>query len=126
MDRRVWLAECQEAVIATYDAAAPAYDEHESPSDMQREWVARAAGLIPAGGTVLDALCGTGKYFPVVAVAGHRIVGVDQSAGMLAQARARRGKGCCGGRAPWGQDAVGARGCCGRAGPPRASVRSER
>jgi 2-polyprenyl-3-methyl-5-hydroxy-6-metoxy-1,4-benzoquinol methylase len=56
---------------------------------MQREWVARAVGLIPSGGTVLDAPCGTGRYFPVLAAAGHRVVGVDQSAGMLAQARAR-------------------------------------
>jgi SAM-dependent methyltransferase len=38
---------------------------------------------------VLDAPCGTGKYFPLVAAAGHRVVGADQSAGMLAQARAR-------------------------------------
>jgi len=56
---------------------------------MQREWVARALRLIPPGGTVLDAPCGTGKYFPVLAAAGHPVVGADQSAGMLAQARAR-------------------------------------
>jgi ubiquinone/menaquinone biosynthesis C-methylase UbiE len=89
MDRLVWLAERRAAVIAAYDAEAPAYDEHEYPSDVQREWVARALRLIPPGGTVLDAPCGTGKYFPLVAAAGHRVVGVDQSAGMLAQARAR-------------------------------------
>ena len=89
MDRRVWLAERQQAVIASYDAEAPTYDEHEYPSDMQREWVARALRLIPPGGTVLDAPCGTGKYFPVLAAAGHPVVGADQSAGMLAQARAR-------------------------------------
>src|SRR5262249_31176781 len=41
------------------------------------------------GGTVLDGPCGTGKYFPVLAAAGHPVVGADQSAGMLAQARAR-------------------------------------
>jgi len=89
MDRRVWLAERRQAVIASYDAEAPTYDEHEYPSDMQREWVARALRLIPPGGTVLDAPCGTGKYFPVLAAAGHPVVGADQSAGMLAQARAR-------------------------------------
>jgi cyclopropane fatty-acyl-phospholipid synthase-like methyltransferase len=89
MDRRVWLAERQAAVIAGYDAEAPTYDEHEYPSDMQLEWVARALRLIPPGGTVLDAPCGTGKYFPMVAAAGHRVAGVDQSAGMLAQAGSR-------------------------------------
>jgi ubiquinone/menaquinone biosynthesis C-methylase UbiE len=89
MDRREWLAERQAAVVAAYDVGAPAYDQHEYPSDMQREWVARALDLIPPGGAVLDAPCGTGKYFALVAAAGHRVAGVDQSAGMLAQARRR-------------------------------------
>jgi ubiquinone/menaquinone biosynthesis C-methylase UbiE len=89
MERREWLAERRVAVIAAYDADAPVYDQHAYPSDMQREWVARTLELIPPGGMVLDAPCGTGKYFPVVAAAGHRVVGVDQSAGMLAQAQAR-------------------------------------
>jgi len=31
----------------------------------------------------------TGKYFPMLAAAGHRVAGADQSAGMLARARAR-------------------------------------
>jgi SAM-dependent methyltransferase len=56
---------------------------------MQREWVTRVLGLIPPGGTVLDAPCGTGKYFAMLAAAGHRVAGADQSAGMLARARAR-------------------------------------
>jgi 2-polyprenyl-3-methyl-5-hydroxy-6-metoxy-1,4-benzoquinol methylase len=89
MDRQAWLAERRAAVVASYDADAPAYDEHEYPSDLQREWVARALGLIRPGGMVLDAPCGTGKYFPVVAAAGHQVAGADQSAGMLAQARER-------------------------------------
>jgi cyclopropane fatty-acyl-phospholipid synthase-like methyltransferase len=89
MDRQAWLAERRAAVVASYDAEAPTYDEHEYPSDLQREWVARALGLIQPGGIVLDAPCGTGKYFPVVAAAGHQVAGVDQSAGMLDQARER-------------------------------------
>ena len=44
---------------------------------------------MPPGGTVLDAPCGTGKYFPMLAAAGVRVAGADQSAGMLAKARAR-------------------------------------
>jgi cyclopropane fatty-acyl-phospholipid synthase-like methyltransferase len=38
---------------------------------------------------VLDAPCGTGRYFPLVAAAGHRVVGIDQSANMLAEAQRR-------------------------------------
>lgn len=89
MDRQTWLAERRAAVVAVYDAEAPAYDEHEYPADVQREWVARVLRLIPPGGIVLDAPCGTGRYFPVIAAAGCRVAGADQSAGMLAQARAR-------------------------------------
>jgi hypothetical protein len=68
MDRQAWLAERRSAVVAVYDALASAYDKHEYPSDLQREWVAR---VLP-GGIVLDAPCGTGKYFPMVVAAGHQ------------------------------------------------------
>jgi SAM-dependent methyltransferase len=89
MDRQVWLAERRAAVVAAYDREAPSYDEHEYPWDTQREWVTRLLRSSPPGGTVLDAPCGTGKYFPMAAAAGLRVAGVDQAAGMLAQARAR-------------------------------------
>ena len=89
MDRHEWLTQRRSAVVASYDGGAATYDLHEYPSDLQQEWVARALSMIPAGGYVLDAPCGTGKYFPVVAAAGHQVVGIDQSAGMLAEADAR-------------------------------------
>jgi 2-polyprenyl-3-methyl-5-hydroxy-6-metoxy-1,4-benzoquinol methylase len=89
MERQAWLAERQAALAAAYDAEAAAYDDERHPWDMQREWVVRVLGLVPPGGTVLDAPCGTGKYFPTLAAAGHRVAGADQSAGMLARARAR-------------------------------------
>ena len=78
MERREWLAERRAAVIAAYDAGAPAYDQHDYPWDLQRECVTRTLDLIPPGGTVLDAPCGTGRYFALVAAAGHRVAGVDQ------------------------------------------------
>ena len=89
MERQKWLAERRAALVAAYDAEAVTYDDQRHPWDMQREWVARVLGLIPPGGTVLDAPCGTGKYFAMLAAAGHRVAGADQSAGMLARARAR-------------------------------------
>ena len=89
MERQKWLAERRAALAAAYDAEAAAYDDERHPWDMQRDWVARVLGLIPPGGTVLDAPCGTGKYFPMLAAAGVRVAGADQSAGMLARARAR-------------------------------------
>ncbi|MGO9198894.1 MAG: class I SAM-dependent DNA methyltransferase [Acidimicrobiales bacterium] len=89
MDRQAWLAERRAAVVASYDAEAPTYDDNPYPLETQLEWVARLLDSCPADGVVLDAPCGTGKYFSVVAAAGHRLVGVDQSAGMLAKARAQ-------------------------------------
>ena len=89
MDRQAWLAERRAAVVADYDAEAPTYDMNLYPAGTQETWVARLLGMIPAGSTVLDAPCGTGRYFPLIAGAGMRVIGVDQSAGMLAQARAR-------------------------------------
>ena len=38
---------------------------------------------------MLDAACGTGRYFAMVLDSGRRVVGTDQSTGMLARARAR-------------------------------------
>jgi cyclopropane fatty-acyl-phospholipid synthase-like methyltransferase len=89
MERQVWLAERRAALVAGYDAEAATYDDEEYPWDMQREWVARVLRLIRPGATVLDAPCGTGKYFPMLAAAGVRVAGVDQSAGMLAKAQER-------------------------------------
>src|SRR6201987_5400829 len=89
MERLVWLAERRAALVAVYDAEAATYDDERHPWDMQREWVARVLGLIRPGGTVLDAPCGTGKYFPMLAAAGHQVAGADQSASMLARARTR-------------------------------------
>lgn len=89
MDREAWLAERRRAVVTSYDAEAPTYDQHEYPSDSQRSWVRRLLALCPPGAIVLDAPCGTGKYFPLVAAAGRRVAGIDQSEGMLDQARAR-------------------------------------
>jgi cyclopropane fatty-acyl-phospholipid synthase-like methyltransferase len=89
MNRATWLAQRRAAVVATYDDGAPEYDQLGYPADTQREWVIRLAQRLPVNSLVLDAPCGTGKYFPIVAAAGHRVVGVDQSAGMLEQARAR-------------------------------------
>jgi SAM-dependent methyltransferase len=90
MDRHEWLSERQADVTAVYDSLAPTYDQDPYPARAQQEWIGRLVDLVPPGGTVLDAPCGTGRYFPLVAAAGLTVAGVDQSAGMLAQARARR------------------------------------
>jgi SAM-dependent methyltransferase len=47
------------------------------------------AALLPNGGAVLDAGCGTGRVAARLAEQGYRTVGVDLDVGMLGQARRR-------------------------------------
>ncbi len=79
----------EQSVVAAYDAEAATYDRHPYPNRPQQAWVKRLLTLCPDHGIVLDAPCGTGRYFPLVAAAGHRVVGIDQSANMLAEAQRR-------------------------------------
>jgi SAM-dependent methyltransferase len=89
MDRRTWLDERRAAVRAQYDLEAPGYEADDYPHATQGAWVGRVLEACPPGGIVLDIPCGTGRYFAQVAASGRRVVGMDQSAGMLAQARAK-------------------------------------
>lgn len=89
MDRQTWLGQRRAVVLACYDQEAPTYDDHGYPTQSQQDWVARLLRACPAAAKILDAPCGTGRYFSMVAAAGHRVFGADQSAAMLAQARAR-------------------------------------
>jgi len=89
MDRAAWLSERRTAVEADYDHDAPSYDDDLYPVELHVAFVERLLATCPPGGVVLDAPCGTGRYFTQVAASGRRVVGADQSAGMLAQARAR-------------------------------------
>jgi cyclopropane fatty-acyl-phospholipid synthase-like methyltransferase len=88
--RRDWLAERRAAVVATYDLEAPTYDEHEYPTALQARFVGRLVDSCPVGGIVLDAPCGTGRYFAQVTEKGRRVFGIDQSSKMLEQARQKK------------------------------------
>ena len=88
-DRRAWLQERRTAVQTQYDAEAPEYEDDGYPTTSHRAFVRQLLDTCPPSGTVLDAPCGTGPYFEQVRATGRRVVGIDQSAGMLAQARAR-------------------------------------
>jgi SAM-dependent methyltransferase len=51
--------------------------------------VERFLTRLPPAGTVLDAACGTGKYFPMVLASGRSLLGVDNAAASLAIAAAK-------------------------------------
>jgi SAM-dependent methyltransferase len=91
VERDAWLAERRKATEERFDTVyAPTYDQDDSPmTPTHREFVTRLLRSCPSNGLVLDAACGTGKYFSMIRDAGCRIVGVDQSAGMLAVAHAK-------------------------------------
>jgi SAM-dependent methyltransferase len=90
MERATWLAERRAAVELDYTQDAPDYEAGNYPiSETHRAFVARVLEACPAQGVVLDVPCGTGRYFELVVATGRRVVGADQSRGMVEQARAR-------------------------------------
>ncbi len=88
-DRRAFIAERRRVSVHRFDTLhSPDYDEKWGAiTPSHAAFVARLSALIRPGGYVLDAACGTGKYWPALLTAGLRVTGADQSAGMLAQAR---------------------------------------
>jgi SAM-dependent methyltransferase len=92
LDRHEWLAQLRRAAELRYDQVhAPVYDQREWAviSPTHRRFVAALIDGCPPGGRVLDAACGTGKYFGMVLDAGRQVLGTDQSGGMLDRARAK-------------------------------------
>lgn len=55
---------------------------HGSPAPSP--WVQRWSQLVPAGGTVLDVACGSGRHLRWFAARGCRVTGIDRDAAALA------------------------------------------
>jgi SAM-dependent methyltransferase len=90
MDRRAWLDLQRLSAEERYDRLySPTYDDDSSITPTHRRFVQRVIESCPPGGAILDAPCGTGRYFEMVLAAGRNVVGIDQSAGMLSRARAK-------------------------------------
>jgi ubiquinone/menaquinone biosynthesis C-methylase UbiE len=71
-----------------YGRWAATYDATPNPLIRLEEPVVRALLAELAPGDALDAACGTGRHTAFLAARGHRVVGIDASAAMLAVARA--------------------------------------
>jgi SAM-dependent methyltransferase len=67
------------------------YDAHwgATTAPLHRHMVERFLDLCPAPARILDAACGTGKYWPLLLGRARTVVGIDQSWGMLQRARAK-------------------------------------
>jgi SAM-dependent methyltransferase len=90
MDRRGWLDAQRMSAEERYDRLySPTYDDDSPITPTHRQFVEKVIESCPRGGPILDAPCGTGRFFEMVRAAGRTVVGIDQSAGMLARARAK-------------------------------------
>lgn len=90
MERKAWIDERRRVTEERFDRDASTYDEHDVPiTPTHRRFVATLLERCAAGARILDAPCGTGKYFSMVLDAGCRVLGADQSSGMLEVARAK-------------------------------------
>lgn len=91
MERAEWLKQMRDKTEALYDQLSPEYwitfglYANETHQKYLRKFLARVA----PGSTLLSAACGAGRYDGLLLEAGHNVVGIDQSAGMLARARER-------------------------------------
>ncbi len=91
MDRSEWLKQMREIVESTYDRISPEYWVNFGfyENETQLEFLKKFMERVGKGGTILSAACGAGRYDGMLLEAGHRVIGIDQSAGMLERARER-------------------------------------
>lgn len=87
VDRRTWLRDVRRANERQEDALADIFDASWGEiDDAHRTYVEAFLARLPPGARVLDAACGTGKYFAMVLASGRSVVGVDHSGAYLARA----------------------------------------
>jgi ubiquinone/menaquinone biosynthesis C-methylase UbiE len=84
--------ETWDAFFNEFYLRAYADDERDADADVQAQAAARLAAC-PSGGELLDVPCGYGRHAIALARAGYRVVGVDRSRTLLAEARRRAGDG---------------------------------
>jgi SAM-dependent methyltransferase len=86
-DRTAWLPELRRVNERQEDALAGDFDAYWGEIEpLHHSFVGRFLSRLPPGGRVLDAACGTGKYFSMVLASGRRLLGVDHAGVLLAVA----------------------------------------
>jgi SAM-dependent methyltransferase len=91
MERDQWLKQMRAKTEAIYDHFAPLYwDKYGMHiSETHARFLLKFLGRVAPRGNVLSAGCGAGLYDGLLLEAGHSVVGIDLSAGMLARAKER-------------------------------------
>ncbi len=89
MERADWLKQMRSKAEELYDQFSPLYWVSFGfyENEAHRRYLQKFLGLVGQPGLILSAGCGAGRYDGFLLEAGHSVVGVDQSAGMLKQAR---------------------------------------
>lgn len=91
-DRTTWLKEKRRLTEKRMDTLwAPIYDQYWGVTidPTHEQFFQRFLKVCPHQANVLDAACGTGKYWALILDSGRTIFGVDQSQGMLSRAQAK-------------------------------------
>jgi SAM-dependent methyltransferase len=89
-DRGAWLRDLRRVNERQEDALADDFDALWGEIEPTHQaFVERFLSRLPPDGRVLDAACGTGKYFPMVLASGRRLLGVDHAGAYLAKAAAK-------------------------------------
>lgn len=87
-DRATWLLELRRENEVQEGALAPEYDTRWGQiGETHRAFVERFCAEMPVDGRVLDAACGTGKYFGAVLATGRSVLGADHTQAYLDRAR---------------------------------------
>lgn len=92
MNRMTWLREMRLDCEEQYDTRwAALYGEQNGlySNETHQVFLREFLGFLPPKSMILDAACGAGRYEPFLLEKGHSILGIDQSQGMLAHAKAR-------------------------------------
>jgi SAM-dependent methyltransferase len=91
MERAEWLKQMQTRAEALYDHLAPLYwvEFGLYANETHREYLQKFLQWVAPQSVLLSAACGAGRYDGMLLEAGHRVMGIDQSEGMLARARER-------------------------------------
>jgi SAM-dependent methyltransferase len=86
-DREAWLRDLRRVDERQEDDLAGDFDARWGQIEPTHQaFVERLLSRLPPDGRVLDAACGTGKYFPMVLASGRQLRGVDHAGAYLANA----------------------------------------
>ena len=89
MERADWLKRMRDKAEALYDHVSPQYwvTFGLGENATHRVYLQKFLDRVPPHSNLLSAACGAGRYDGMLLEAGHSVVGIDQSAGMLVRAR---------------------------------------